>query len=415
MKKKLIVIFIIALVFRLSLIFVAHHGDLNNNISWGTLAVQRGLNGFYEGEDWPYSVPNQPPLTILMFAGMRVIWQVIENASWWLNNNLKFFYSPFIWFWESKGMTLLVKLPGILADLGIGWLIYKYLTKKKKKLALLLTAVWLFNPITWYNSAIWGQTDSIVNILGLAAILFLLERRLVLFSILFILSAFFKGSLIIFTPILLFITLWQKHSLKKWVHSAITALAIIILLSVWFHPQLDVLSWFFNLYKQRILPGEIGYLTANSFNFWWLIDSGKTLDSTILLGLSARIWGFVATFFGLGGIIYWLRKRVSHRTAFFSIALVTLLTFLLMTRIHERYLYPFFPYATILIGLSPGIVFPYLIISITHLLNLYHLFWAPAFKPLEVLYQYQWFAQTVSVINIGIFFYLLRLFKSSKI
>ena len=150
--NRLFIVFLLAFILRISLIFVAHHGDLNNNISWGTLAVERGLSGFYEGEDWPFSAPNQPPLTILMLVGVRAIWQAVETTSWWLNNNINFFYSPFIWFWEEKGMTLLVKLPGILADLGIGWLIYEYFRKKNRiKLGLRLTTVWLFNPVIWYN------------------------------------------------------------------------------------------------------------------------------------------------------------------------------------------------------------------------------------------------------------------------
>jgi len=409
MNKKLIIIFLLAFALRLSLAFIAHHGDLNNNITWGTLAVERGLSGFYEGEDWPYSAPNQPPLTILMLTGVRVIWQAVENASWWLNNNFKFFYSPFIWFWEGKGMTLLVKLPSILADLGIGWLIYKYLSGKKKALALPIAAVWLFNPVTWYNSAIWGQTDSVVNFLGLAAILFLLERKLVLFSVVLTLSFLFKGSLLIFVPILLIVAFWQKHSLKEWVRSAVASLAIIILLSVWFHPQLDVLSWLFNLYRQRILPGEIGYLTANAFNLWWLIDPGKVLDSTLFFGLPARAWGFLVAIVGIGGVGYWLSKRkLTDKRIFLSLVMISLVTFLFMTRIHERYLFPFFPYATMLLGLIPGLVFPYIVLSTTHLLNLYHLFWAPSFAPLETLYQNPLFSQTVSIINILVFFYLLR-------
>jgi hypothetical protein len=122
--NKMAVLFFIALTLRLGLVFTAYHGDLNNNISWGTLAVERGLSGFYgssDADDWEYSAPNQPPLSILMFAGVRVVWQVVENVSWWLNNNISIFPSPFIWFWEGRGMILLIKLPGILADLGVGY------------------------------------------------------------------------------------------------------------------------------------------------------------------------------------------------------------------------------------------------------------------------------------------------------
>ena len=414
--NRLFIVFLLAFILRISLIFVAHHGDLNNNISWGTLAVERGLGGFYEGEDWPFSAPNQPPLTILMLVGVRAIWQAVETTSWWLNNNVNFFYSPFIWFWEEKGMTLLVKLPGILADLGIGWLIYEYFRKKNRiKLGLRLTTVWLFNPVIWYNSAVWGQTDSVVNLLGLIAVFALLDKKLIKVGIFMTLSLLFKGSLAVFTPILLVAAYLQKHRLKVWLKAASYSLIATVLVSMWFHPQIDVFFWLFNLYKQRILSGEIGFLTANAFNFWWLIDSGETLDSNIFLGIPARIWGFAIAGIGTAGIIYWLRKKFSDKTLFFSLALVALLTFLFMTRIHERYLYPFFPPATILLGLIPGLALPYTILSALHLLNLYHLFWAPSFTSLEALYRTSWFAYAIAMLNILIFFYLLRLLKKARI
>lgn len=391
---KLFAIFFIALCLRLGVIFLAHHGDLNNNISWGTLAVTRGLNGFYEsgslpreagGEvGWPYSAPNQPPLTILLFFFCRLLWQGVENAGWYLNNHLPIFPSSFIWFWESKGMDLLVKLPSVIADLLMGLLIWKYFSKDKKK-AMFAASVWLFNPVIWYNSTVWGQTDVIVNLLGFTGILFLLRKNLPAFATFFTLSLLFKGSLIIFIPILLCISIWQKYKTREWLHAVGHVLFWTILVAVWFHPQADLFIWLANLYNIRILPGEIGYLTANAFNFWWLVDSGKTLDSTIYFGLPARIWGFIFTSGGIAVVIYWLRKNLSDKNIFFALSLISLISFLFMTRIHERYLYPFFPSATILLGFNPefsilyaiGSSFAYSLFSIVHLLNLYNLFWVP--------------------------------------
>lgn len=411
MTKKIALLFFLALIFRFFLVFAAYHGDLNNNISWGTLAVERGLVNFYENPPaggWPYSAPNQPPLTILMFASLVWVWKFIHNVAWWLNNNFPIFYSPFIWFWESRGMTLLVKLPSIFADLGIACLIYR-------RVGFGLSAVWLFNPVVWYNSTIWGQTDSVVNFLGLAAILFLLQKKLVHFAALFTASLLFKGSLAIFAPILFFFTLWQKHALVGWVKAGFWALIVVVATSVWFHPSIDLIPWLASLYQNRILPGEIGFLTANAFNFWWLVDPGRTLDSAIYFGLPARIWGFLAVLGGIAAIIWWLRKRLSDKAIFYSLITITLIIFLFMTRIHERYLYPFFPYATLLLGFMPSLWIPYLVLSATHLLNLYHLFWAPSFTSLEMLYANAWFAQALSIINMVSFVLILGLAKRFKV
>mgnify|MGYP001588598237 CR=1 FL=1 len=418
--KTLIFIFLAALILRLSLVFVAYHGDLNNNISWGTLAVERGLSGFYgspDANDWPYSAPNQPPLTILLLAGFRVVWIGIENISWWFNNNFPLFPSQFIWFWESKGMILLMKLPSTVADLGIAAMIYHYIVQKKKDytLALILSFVWLFNPITWYNSAIWGQTDSVVNLLGLIGIWALLNKNLIKFAIFFTLSLLFKGSLTIFIPILIFIAYKQRYPFNRWLHATFYMLLATFLISIWFHPQIDLPFWLINLYKERILPGEIGYLTANAFNFWWLVDSGKTLDSTVYFGLQARLWGFVAVLTGIILVMIWLKHKINDKRIFASLLIVSFLSFLFLTRIHERYLYPFFPPATILLGFIPYLWIPYAVVSLTHLLNLYHLFWAPSLKPLELSFMNPALPQILSLVNILTFVYLLRHFRSSKL
>jgi Gpi18-like mannosyltransferase len=441
MKKVLTIVFLLAFILRLSLVLTAYHGDLNNNISWGTLAVERGLNGFYgssDADDWPYSAPNQPPLTLLMFTGLRQVWIGIDKVAWWINYDVRLFPSRFVWFWRDHGMTLLMKLPSIIADLGIGLLIYKYFEKRNKlRLGLKLSALWLLNPITWYNSSIWGQTDSVVNLLGLAAVLFLLKKDLVKFAVFFTLSFLFKGSLGIFIPILGLIALSQKHDIGTWIKAVVCSLMAVVFISIWFHPHIDFPVWFFNLYKERILPGEIGYLTANAFNFWWLVDPGKVLDSILFFGLSARVWGIIMTLVGMVGVTFWIfefrtlnlfrnskleirnwrkvKLNIKDSRFFISLALTALLTFLFMTRIHERYLYPFFPYATISLAFFPWMIIPYIILSLIYLLNMYHLFWAPSIPVLEGLYNNPKFAILLSALNIVIFFYVLRHLKKAKI
>lgn len=407
--KKIFVIFFLALVLRLSLIFVAHHGDLNNNISWGNITLERGLNGYYEGSNWPYSNPNQPPLTILTFTATSYIWKSVENFSWYLNNKFKFFPSAFIWFWEGRGMDLMVKLPGIIADLLIGYLIYKFLEERKNKRAILFASIWLFNPITWYNSAVWGQTDSIVNLLGFAGVIFLLKKDLVKSFIFITLSVLFKGSLILFIPIIFFYAVFQRHPIKKWLHSAFYILFTTLLTSVWFHPKWDFFIWLVNLYKNRIFPGEIGYLTANSFNFWWLVNPGKVLDSTLCLGVPARMWGIVIVLISMAVLIFYFRKKLSEKRLFISLAAISLVSFLFMTRIHERYLYPFFIPATLLLVSIPGTLIPYFVLSLTHLLNLYHLFWAPGISILEKLYLNPAFPNVISLINLLVFIKIIKL------
>ncbi len=411
MHKKIIPLLFFGFVFRILLVPIAHHGDLNNNISWGNIAIRDGFVDYYEAKNWPYSSPNQPPLTILMFSGTSYVWQAVENLSWWANNRFSIFPSSFIWFWEDKGMLYLVKLPSIVADLGVSVLIFWYFAQKKKeKTGLVLMLIWLANPITWYSSSIWGQTDSIVNFLGLISIIAITRKRLTIALPFFVASLLFKGSLSLFLPILIFYAFLQKYKVETWIKAVVLSILVVLLASIWFHPYWDIFLWLPNLYINRFFPGEIGFLTANAFNFWWLVDAGKTLDSKMFFFLTARQWGIFAMLNFLFFLIFKIKKNNSEKVAFYALMLLGLGSFLFMTRIHERYLYPFFPMATILVGFIPSLFVSYLLLSVIHLLNLYHLFWAPGIPALESLYSYPAFPQMLSVASILIFVYLLYKF-----
>lgn len=417
--KNILVILLLAFIFRTSVVFWGYHGDLNNNISWGTLAYERGLNGFYgssDARDWPYSAPNQPPLTLLLFTGLRALWIGVNNSILSLNTHIPLFPSKLVWFWESKGMILLVKLPSIVADLLIGCIIYDFTKRilKNKKKALYLFCLWLFNPLVWYNSSIWGQTDSIVNLLGLIAVISLLDKKIIKSVFFLTLSLLFKGSLTIFLPIFFVIALKQGHSVKKLFLSAIYALVLVLVSSVWFHPYLDLPIWLINLYKDRIMPGEIGYLTANAFNMWYLVSPDKTSDYMTIFGLSARTIGFII-FGGLyTAILLKIRKYSGNYMVLFSLSLVALASFLFITRMHERYLYPFFPYATFVLAILPQITVGFVLLSVIHLFNLYNLFWVPSFPALEAIMKNSNYPIAFSIITLAVFFNFLYIFLRQK-
>ncbi|HTS14027.1 MAG TPA: hypothetical protein VMH24_00040, partial [Candidatus Sulfotelmatobacter sp.] len=61
----------------------------------------------------------------------------------------------------------LIKLPAIAADLGIAYLLYRLVRRwlgarsDARGAALGAAALYLFNPVTWYDSALWGQIDAV--------------------------------------------------------------------------------------------------------------------------------------------------------------------------------------------------------------------------------------------------------------
>ena len=72
----------------------------------------------------------------------------------------------------SINWRLAEKTPIILADLAAGILLYWAVPGSKYR-KLLYACLWLFNPAVWYNSAVFGQFDSIATAFLLASLIFL--------------------------------------------------------------------------------------------------------------------------------------------------------------------------------------------------------------------------------------------------
>ena len=74
----------------------------------------------------------------------------------------------------------LVKLPPILLDIAVGYVLYRLVRgwtwpgERSERLALVAAALYLFNPVSFYDSALWGQTDAagaLILLLGVAALI----------------------------------------------------------------------------------------------------------------------------------------------------------------------------------------------------------------------------------------------------
>jgi len=88
--------------------------------------------------------------------------------------------------------------------------------------------------------------------------------------------------------------------------------------------------------------------------------------------------------------------------------LIALSSFMFLTNMHERYLYPAFPYLSILVG--EGIISFgwYFVISFIHLLNLYNLWFYPR---INFLINFLEFGGIVKIFSLTLLFLLFFLFR----
>ncbi len=101
------------------------------------------------------------------------------------------------------GVGDLIKLPAIITDVVLALVVYRMVldlgvTERRARLAALVVVV---NPITWFDSVVWGQVDSFGTVFLLLAVRELWKGRSERSAILAVVAALIKPQLAILVPI----------------------------------------------------------------------------------------------------------------------------------------------------------------------------------------------------------------------
>ena len=107
------------------------------------------------------------------------------------------------------GIGDLIKLPPILADAAIGYLAWSMARElgARQSVALLAALFFILNPVSWFDSAVWGQVDSfgvVFLLLGLRELWRDRPERAAIFTMI---AAVIKPQLGILVPLVAIITI----------------------------------------------------------------------------------------------------------------------------------------------------------------------------------------------------------------
>ena len=107
------------------------------------------------------------------------------------------------------GVGDLIKVPPILADLAIGWLAWSMVRELggRDRLALAAAAVAVLNPISWFDSVVWGQVDSFGVVFLLLGLRELWRDRPERAAIYTVIAAIIKPQLGILIPLVAVVTI----------------------------------------------------------------------------------------------------------------------------------------------------------------------------------------------------------------
>jgi len=345
-RRKITAIFIMAFLLRITLMFVDYSFDVNNHISWGQDAFNRGLQNFYElrsKEAYGTDIPNYPPLAIFLFLPWYPIQQFLFNTFWNLNINFSFFPSNLVTFVEWRGFLAgLFKIPSILSDIGIGGMVYlfsKKIVPESIKLQTWAVLATLFNPLFLYNSALMGQIDSIPILFSLVLIYLLLYKKMPLLSVFFItLGLLTKPTVIIFLPAYLYL-FTQNNNWKIALKSIVVSLATFIISFVPFLKGDNFIIYPFVTYIRRILETQSLQSVSNgALNFWSIFYPLRSVssDAKIFPGVTFGTFAIILTVAILFLLFkYFFQKKEKNWVFIFYLTSFACVMFL--SKMHERY------------------------------------------------------------------------------
>ncbi|MBO8142902.1 MAG: hypothetical protein H0Z37_12155, partial [Firmicutes bacterium] len=173
--------------------------------------------------------------------------------------------------------VLMIKLPIIISDILVGILVYGIAARLgfDEKKSLLIMGIWLFNPITYFMSSIWGMFDSIAVLFMLISIKYIIDEKYTRSAIAAGIGIAVKIlPALILLPTLVHLLKSGKLDLRKFIlRIALPAAAVFLIIST---PFLTTPIEYFNaLFHHTKSVGGFTYWIAvstlvNLSNFWFI-------------------------------------------------------------------------------------------------------------------------------------------------
>ncbi|MBI2085767.1 hypothetical protein HYT74_00335 [Candidatus Daviesbacteria bacterium] len=267
-----------------------------------------------------------------------------------------------------------LKLFTNLFDLGTAYYIYKIVYRYQHKFALIAPIFYLANPALVFNSSVWGQVDGILAFFLVYSAYCLIELKKAYRSNFFsALSIIIKPQGLAIFPVMI-IYLLSNFNFKKY-FSLLIIPALLILLSLPFFLK-DPILGLLHLFQKS--ANTYPYTSMFSYNFWSFAGWWKP-DSTRFLDLTFQTWGIA---FYLTSLIFIslpliFRRNQDNFSIYFALALASFAFFLFLTRIHQRYLFPFFSFLLITTFIKNSLKLKtiYIALSLIHFINLWYVYY----------------------------------------
>ena len=318
-------VFILAFVLRivLSTKYLGFGADIACFSAWADRMAELGPTRFYAKDYFS----DYPPLYLYVLWIIGTIKKILQIESY------------------SAIHIILIKLPAILSDIGIGYVIYRVGTKRLGLVhGIFLSSLYLFQPVVLMNSCLWGQVDSVFTLLLILSLYFLEKQSLLPAMLIFGIDVLLKPQALIFTPVLILGVIHYvfrgSFSMRMLINTCAYALLTVISIILLATPfgMNNVISQYVDTVS------SYPYATVNAYNFWAGVGLNWNPQTTIFCGMPCSTWGFIAIVLGSAfTIVLGLRLGNLHGKYYVAASFLIITVFTFSVRMHERYLYPMIP------------------------------------------------------------------------
>lgn len=270
---------------------------------------------------------------------------------------------------------LMLKFFPMLFDVLCAIFLFSKLKKQSMVTAAVISSVWLLNPSMIYNSSVWGQTDSVMMFLLIAAFWYLQEDRPMISSVLFAISCLTKYQCLLFSPaFLLHLYYSNKGRWGRIAKSLGAAAGVLIAVFLPFMLGSKDPMLIFKVYLGG--AGTYNYCSLYSFNLYGMLGmdwSYDVLDTDPIFGpVTPQMIGFALIILSVVGL-FLLYKFARRRNAWVAGFFIMQCVFMLMTRMHERYQIVVLPFALLawLSTRKKSFAISYILLTVMTLINQY--------------------------------------------
>jgi dolichyl-phosphate-mannose-protein mannosyltransferase len=333
-----------------------YEDDLRLYKLWGDVGARVGIGNIYDsgsyGEDWRFACDYPPVLPIMLVFVSRLV-------QWTTGSNLT----------AHPGLVWPVKLLPMTADMGIVFLIFLRIYRGGRFTpALIAAAAFALNPAVLFNSAYWGQTDSLVFLFALLGVLFLIDRRPEACAVALTVAAFTKPFGYVLGPLAVIVII-RDQGLKRLCTAALASLGTIIVLLSPFILAGNVLGVANTMLTQLFVQP---YVSNNAHNLWGIVSFWTALDAgTPCLGpLNYRHLG-ILLFVALYALAFRRIRSAHNEQSLGLLCGVGFGVFFMVTvHQHENHLFGVLPFLALVWPFDKRVRVVYGAISITCLINM---------------------------------------------